>query len=282
MSFSPPRRRRRLDILIPSSFSKDTPHLREKTLRAGVLARTLAAARVDTLILYHEDPENPEEANAKQLKLLMDYLNTAPYLRRRLYPLRRELRYVGVLPPLNTPTHPESPSLEAEHWREGLVVSSNKVSVVEAGLGKPLKLGRRLRKGARVILHLKPGKHGVRVKASSWRKTPVYPGFRTAIVEEPLRRVAEAYDYRVATSRYGQEIGEALPTLKTRVEKAEKICVAFGSQRQGLREILQQQGSTLEEAFDITVNTLPNQGVRTIRTEEAVAYTLAVLNLVLE
>lgn len=281
MSFSPPRRRKRLDVLIPSSFSKDTPHLREKTLRAGILARTLAASRVDTLILYHEDPENPEKVNAEQLKLLMDYLNTAPYLRRRLYPLRRELRYVGILPPLNIPTHPESPSLEVEHWREGLVVSSNRVSVVEAGLGKPLKLRRRLRKGARIILHLKPGKHGVRVKATSWRKAAVYPGFRTAIVEEPLREVAEAYDYRVATSRYGQDIKEALPTLKTRLGEAEKICVAFGSQRQGLREILQQQGSTLEEAFDVTVNTLPNQGVRTIRTEEAVAYTLAILNLVL-
>ena len=45
------RRDRRLDVLIPSSFAEDTPHLRDRTLRVGMLARFLAAARVDTLIL---------------------------------------------------------------------------------------------------------------------------------------------------------------------------------------------------------------------------------------
>ena len=72
----PPPRRTRLDVLIPSSYSRDSPHQRDKMLRFGMLARFLAAARVDTLIIYHEDPENPDRRNAEHLRLVMEYLNT--------------------------------------------------------------------------------------------------------------------------------------------------------------------------------------------------------------
>jgi len=46
--------------------------------------------------------------------------------------------------------------------------------------------------------------------------------------------------------------------------------------------VAERQGFRLEECFDHVLNTFPMQGVRTIRTEEAIAYTLAILNLVLE
>jgi predicted SPOUT superfamily RNA methylase MTH1 len=42
----------------------------------------------------------------KLIKTIFDYINTAPYLRRRLYPVVPELRFAGLLPPLNIPSHP--------------------------------------------------------------------------------------------------------------------------------------------------------------------------------
>ena len=277
----PPRRSLRLDVLIPSSFSRDTPHPRDRTMRLGMLARALAAARVDTLVIYHEDPGRPEEANARLIKMVMDYLNTAPYLRRRLYPLARELRYAGILPPLNIPTHPESLEVGGEHWREGLVVSGGEVSVIEAGMGRPIKVGRRLVEGSRILVHVKPGKRRPRITVRSRRKAPIYPGFKTTIVGEPLREITRGYGLSIATSRKGRDIREAMEELREMAGKAGRICVAFGAARQGLAEILQQQGASLEEAFHMALNTMPMQGVRTIRTEEAVYYTLAILNLVL-
>ena len=279
--FQAPRRGKRLDVLIPSSFAEDTPHLRDKTLRTGMLARFLAAARVDTLILYHVDPAEPDDSNAGFLKLLMEYLNTAPYLRKRLYRIRRELRYAGVLPPLNIPTHPESRSIDVEHYREGLVLESDRGSLIEAGLGKPIKVRKRLKKGARIILKISPSRGRLKASAVSRRKSEIYPGFRVGVAGEKLSEIVKVYDLRIATSRKGRDILTLLDELRKRIGEAKRICIAFGSDREGLYEIAERQGFSLEESFDYVLNTFPGQGVKTIRVEEAVAYTLAIFNLLL-
>ena len=279
--FQAPRRGKRLDVLIPSSFAKDTPHLRDRTLRTGMLARFLAAARVDTLILYHVDPAKPDDSNAGFLKLLMEYLNTAPYLRKRLYRIRRELRYAGVLPPLNIPTHPESRSIDVEHYREGLVLESDKGSLIEAGLGKPIRVRKRLKEGTRIILKISPSRGRLKVSAISRRKSEIYPGFRVGVAGEKLSEIVKAYDLRIATSRKGRDILTLLDELRKRIDEAKRICIAFGSAREGLYEIAERQGFSLEGSFDYVLNTFPGQGVKTIRVEEAVAYTLAIFNLLL-
>ncbi len=282
-AFAAPKRRVRLDVLIPSSFSREASSLRDKMLRLGMLARLLAAARVEALIIYHEDPRSPDKRNAELIKLVMDYLNTAPYLRRRLFRLKPELRYAGLLPPLNIPTHPERAGLDYPHYREGLVVSSGSKSVVEAGLEKPIKLRRKLAKGSRVVLKIEPRGDGkVGIIARSRRSAEVYPGFRTAIVGERLPEILGGYDLRIATSRRGSDLRELLPALREACAGRSRICVAFGASREGLYEISEKQGFKPEECFDYVVNVMPAQGVRTIRTEEAVAYTLAILNLILD
>ena len=276
--FEAPRRGVRIDVLIPSSFSREAQSARDRMLRLGLLARALAAARVETLIIYHEDPGSPDEENARRIKLVMDYLNTAPYLRRRVFGLVPELRYAGVLPPLNLPTHPERPGLDYPHYREGLVISSGSRSVVEAGLGRPIRVRRRLARGSRIFLRVEPGERP-RIRVYSWRRCPVYPGFRTAVVGERIPEIVEGYDLRIATSRRGVDVREALEGL--RGFGGSRACVAFGASREGLYEIAARQGFGLEECFDRVLNVMPGQGVRTIRTEEAVAYALAILNLVL-
>lgn len=262
-------------MLLPSSLAADTPHLRERTFRVSMVARFLASFRVDNLILYDEDLKPTR--NAEFVREVMEYLNTAPYLRRRLFPLKRSLRYVGSLPPLNIPTHPESPEEREHHYREGLVVSAGRVSVVEAGLGRPVKVRRRLKRGARVVVEVDPPSGRVRVM--SRRKAPVYAGFRTAVVSEPLDRIAAGYDLRLATSRLGKPVDELAGTLASKLRSARSVCVAFGSARRGLYEIARLQGFSLEEAFDAVLNVAPTQGVRTIRTEEAVGIALAALSL---
>ncbi len=210
--FEAPRRGVRIDVLIPSSFSWEAQSARDRMLRLGLLARALAAARVETLIIYHEDPGSPDEENARRIKLVMDYLNTAPYLRRRVFGLVPELRYAGVLPPLNLPTHPERPGLDYPHYREGLVISSGSRSVVEAGLGRPIRVRRRLARGSRVFLRVEPGERP-RIRVYSWRRCPVYPGFRTAVVGERIPEIVEGYDLRIATSRRGRDFREVSEEL---------------------------------------------------------------------
>lgn len=274
------RRRVRIDVLMPSSFSLESHHPVEKMVRLGSVARALAACRVETLIIYHEEPGSPLEENARHIKLVMDYMNTAPYLRRIVFPLKAGLRYAGALPPLNIPTHPEKPSLNVEHFREGLVTSSGRGSVIEAGLGRRIKVARRLREGARVVVLVRPSDGSIRFKVYSKRRAKVYSGFKTAVVAGKLDEIVKGYDVKIATSRQGTDVRDVLEELGGRLQNAEKICVVFGSAKRGLHEIAGLQGIKLEEIFDYVLNTFPGQGVRTIRTEEALAYTLGIINLI--
>ena len=55
--------------------------------------------------------------------------------------------------------------------------------------------------------------------------------------------------------------------------------VVFGSPTRGLFEIAADENVPLEKFLDFVVNTVPGQGTETVRTEEAVLASLAVLNM---
>jgi hypothetical protein len=57
------------------------------------------------------------------------------------------------------------------------------------------------------------------------------------------------------------------------------MAVVFGGPHAGLLEICKRQGIDAKEFFDVVVNTIPNQGTATVRTEEALIATLALLNV---
>jgi len=59
------------------------------------------------------------------------------------------------------------------------------------------------------------------------------------------------------------------------------VLVAFGSPKQGLREILAHEGIKMEDIDAMTINTVPHQGTETVRTEEAIYITLAVINIII-
>jgi len=54
--------------------------------------------------------------------------------------------------------------------------------------------------------------------------------------------------------------------------------VAFGAPSRGLYEIAEEEGAKLEAIVDFVVNTIPEQGTATVRTEEALLATLAIFN----
>ena len=62
-------------------------------------------------------------------------------------------------------------------------------------------------------------------------------------------------------------------------QMAERILVAFGAPSRGLHEIVKKENSRLEDIADFIVNTVPEQGTETVRTEEALIATLAIMNV---
>lgn len=280
--WGPRRRDHAIHVFIPSSYAGDAPHLREKTLRIGFLCRALAIFRVEELVIYHEDPKNPDLRGAELLKSIADYMNTAPYLRKTAFKLRKELRYVGLLPPLNIPTHPVSPEPPEDGYelREGRVVKMGPAYFVVAGLRKPIPLKSPMREGTKLILLTTRKGNRLKYRIVSKSKLKFYTGFRTKIHGGTLEELLKNYPIKIATSRNGTDVRKVMDKLVEEVRKKRgPICVAFGSYRMGLEEICGVIKKDVSELFDFVINLVPEQGVRSIRTEEAVYATLSVLNL---
>ncbi|HIE19331.1 TPA: hypothetical protein EYP75_06355 [Candidatus Bathyarchaeota archaeon] len=83
----------------------------------------------------------------------------------------------------------------------------------------------------------------------------------------------------IATSRRGDPVMKNAGKLLNRWKRSRWVLIAFGSPTQGLQEIIRQEKIKLERVVHFIVNTIPNQGVKTVRTEEAIYATLAALNI---
>ena len=82
----------------------------------------------------------------------------------------------------------------------------------------------------------------------------------------------------IATSRYGEPLDIDL-LMKVGAECGTKdVSIAFGAPHKGIFEYMQDEGTPISR-FDYMVNSVPGQGTETIRVEEAIVATLAILNM---
>ncbi|MFQ6073584.1 MAG: putative RNA uridine N3 methyltransferase [Candidatus Bathyarchaeia archaeon] len=282
---APKRRTRRVSVAIPASFVSDTPHLREKTFRIGLVGRAAAIFRVDEIIVYPDMPNVDQTKDANLLALILSYMETPQYLRKRLFKIRPELRYAGVLPPLRTPHHPLTNRLKrltiGEH-REGVVVSSStKGSFVDVGVEQlAFILGKRLTPNTRVTVRIIQLQKQFLATLASREEIEAYWGYRATISNVPFGQLTKRqnFDLVIATSRKGKPVMQVMDTLKEKWKASKRILISFGAPTQGLYEIVAQEHRELEDIAHFVVNTIPNQGTETVRTEEALYATLAVLN----
>jgi hypothetical protein len=276
---------RRLSIAIPASVVSDTPHLREKTSKIGLIGRAAAIFRVDEIIIYSDNQKINQTADIDLIATLLSYMETPQYLRKRLFKIRPELQYAGVLPPLRTPHHPldrKMKNLKIGEYREGVTVSRIKEdTLVDIGVERQaMILKKRLPIGKRVTVKIvMVGKH-VQVEVANRDDIPKYWGYTVSVEKNSLGNVVKnrGFDLIIATSRYGVPLGEVVEKIAEEWRKANAIVVAFGAPAQGLHEILRNEGLSLDDVVDFVVNTIPEQGTETVRTEEALIASLAILN----
>jgi len=287
MSWMVEKRRKKLTVAIPSSFVSDIPHLREKTLRVGLLARAAAIYRVDEILIYAPSPETHRE-DAEFLRTILSYLETPQYLRRRIFPMSPKMQYVGILPPLRTPHHPVQKTDRAPQpaYREGIVVGSDgHLATVDIGMSRNVAVAvAGLRKGKRVTVKIDKTSQGERYSVVSKEEVPFYWGYDVSV---STRMLGETLRHRqkelvLMTSRYGKPICDVTQKLKEEIGRTSRIMVVFGSPQEGLTEILVRERLQPQAFTEMVLNTIPNQGTETVRTEEAVCATLAILNVLEE
>jgi methyltransferase len=279
-----PRRHQRLSVALPSSFTKDVPHLREKTSRVGLIARSLAIFRVDEAVIYNDQNGVSSAREASLLEKLLAYQETPQYLRKALFKQDPDLQFSGILPPLRIPSHPNIADPRIGEIREGLVIESGPRSVVNAGFRATVEVSSKLRPLERVtikLVQISPRLQGELVEPT---RLPIYWGFRVKRTNLTLSRLiwSRNQDLTISTSRKGKVVREVLNDLTLRWKSSQRPLVLFGSPSEGVPEILAKEGTDIRKMVDFNLNMIANQGVETVRTEEAVLATMSILNLLEE
>jgi hypothetical protein len=278
--------RKKLSVAIPASIVSDTPHLREKTSKIGLIGRAAAIFRVNEIIIYPDNPKVNQTADMDLTAVLLAYMETPQYLRKRLFKLKPELRYAGILPPLRTPHHPLNrriKKLKIGEYREGVTVSKTKGGMlVDIGVEQPALIPNRLLSiGKRVTVKIINVDKRVEGELANRDEIPEYWGYKVTVEKHPFGKMVKnrGFDLTIATSKYGVPFADVAEKIAEKWRKANNILVAFGAPTQGLYETVRYEGFNLEDVADFVVNTIPMQGTETVRTEEAFIASLAILNI---
>lgn len=293
-------------IALPGSIIDNAQSPELRTYLAGQIARTATVFNVDEIVVYCEAGFETEGKASLEgefkgagrgsdpnifLARVLQYLETPQYLRKALFPVHRDLKYAGLLNPLDATHHVRM--THDSPYREGVVlhrpVRQNQGSWVNVGLLKDIQLNRVLPAGTRVTVAVddhvgstsRKVIRGKPVAASEPReKLGLYWGY-TIRVAKTISEIwtqcphQGGYDLSMGTSENGENVhGISMPPFK-------HLLIVFGGLA-GLEEAVKAdegiRATDPSELFDRYVNTCVGQGSGTIRTEEAIPITLGAIH----
>jgi predicted SPOUT superfamily RNA methylase MTH1 len=241
---------------------------------------------VNEIVVYADNPKANQSADVDLVATLLAYVETPQYLRKRLFRLEPRLQYAGILPPLRTPHHPlnrKIKNLKVGEYREGVVLSKTEEgALVDIGVEQPaLMREKQWATGERLTLRITKTGEKVEVRTANRDEIPDYWGYNVTIERDSLKKLIEnrKFNLTIATSRKGAKFADIAEELGGKWKTASSVLVAFGAPTRGLYEIAADEGTNLNDLMDFVVNTIPTQGTETVRTEEAVLATLAILNV---
>lgn len=288
-----------VSIAVPGSIIDNAQSLELATRLAGQVARAATIFRIDEIIVVDnksisEDTStetvlnnsDDNESGAAFLLRILTYLETPQYLRKDLFPKHNSLRFVGLLSPLDAPHH-----LRKHEWcsyREGITrknLDGGSVgTLVDVGLSKNVVVDEVVVAGKRVTVAMGTNRNIDRdqlrkiVPPSTPREDGMYWGYRVRYASNISSVFKNSpykggYDHQIGTSEHGLVINSSelsLPSFR-------HLLIAFGGLA-GLEECVEEdenlKGKAVRNIFDLYLNTCPNQGSRTIRTEEAIFISL--------
>lgn len=276
----------RLAIAIPASVISDTPHLREKTAKIGLIGRAAAIFRVQEIHVYPDNTRVNQTLDLNFIAKLLNYIETPQYLRKRLYKIEPDLQYAGILPPLRTPHHPTSGKnrdLKVGEYREGIIIGKSKEGLtVDIGVQTMALLReRQFTVDERLTVQVVRSGDHIEVQSVNREDVPTYWGFQVKIEETSFGHMLknENFDLVISTARIADNFTDVSEKIAKRWNNASRVMVAFGAPTRGLHEIAKDEGLRIEDLSDFVVNTVPMQGTATVRTEEALFASLAIFNV---
>ena len=266
-----------LSIFIPNSFLSESKDLKIRTYKVGILGRALAIFQADNVIIYNDNHDKNEDGDLDGdfIAEVLSYMNTPQYLRKKAFPIRPELKHVGILPPLRTPHHPVNNQPDVGDYRQGFTVKRNKKGTfVDIGMDKLAFCKEQL--SVKRIFDFKITKIAKKeVIVTPDKPDDVYWGYNVMSSNKSLKNSLKLIkpNLVVETTRYGDYIDSIFDELKPKVDESKSIAILFGGPYSSIQEDVSNPNWDL-----VKVNTIPNQGTETVRTEEAVVATLSLFN----
>lgn len=266
-----------LSIFIPNSFLSESKDLKIRTYKVGILGRALAIFQADNVVIYNDDHVKNEdgEMDGEFIAEILNYMNTPQYLRKQAFPIRPELKHVGILPPLRTPHHPVNSQPDVGDYRQGFTVKRNKKGTyVDIGMDKLAFCKEQL--SVKRIFDFKITKIAKKeVIVTPDKPDDIYWGYNVISSTKSLKNSLKLIkpNLVVETTRYGDYINSIFDELKPKLDESKSIAILFGGPYSSIQEDVSNPNWDL-----FKINTLPGQGTETVRSEEAVVATLSLFN----
>ena len=283
-----------LSILIPSSIVDNAQSKELRTYLIGELARTIGIFKISEVIIFHDKLKDNSKDYINYFIKNLQYLETPQYLRKTLFPMSEDLKLSGLMNPLESQHH-----LRKDEWspyREGCVLDrpvSGEYSWVNIGLNKDCKIDQKLPPKTRVTVKLNEKNFNNKLKyytgtpvsmSEPFLKNGTYWGYVVRVCETYKDIIndsiyEEGYDFIIGTS----DKGENYKTANFAKKKDFKHCLIIFGGISGIEGMMiddehnKINSSNISKNFDLYLNTCMNQGLRTIRTEEAILISLAVI-----
>lgn len=296
-----------ISIAIPGSIIDNAQSQELRTHLVGLIARAATIYRVDEIIIFDDSPtSNVTTTKLQQLETsdgiktarpcciqfarILQYLECPQYLRKFFFPIHNDLKFTGLLSPLDSQHHLRITNEFL--YREGIITNKqhSKGSFVNVGLLNDVLVDKQLPEGLRVTVKL-PQKSDLKSKKLKGKivspseprsRTGIYWGYNVRIASSISQVFSQSpyengYDVTIGTSDKGDDVRE----VESKSLKFNHLLIVFGGLL-GLESAVENdENLTIDDPsllFDHYFNVVPEQGSRTVRTEEAVFITLAVLN----
>ena len=282
-----------LSILLPSSIIDNAQSKELRTYLIGEIARIIGIFKISEIIILHDKLKENSKDYLNYFVKNLQYLETPQYLRKTLFPKSEDLIMSGLMNPLESQHH-----LRIDEWcpyREGCVINRPvkegvNSSWVNIGLKKDCKINQRLPEKTRLTIKLNEKGFDNKLKYYSGEpvsmsepleKLGLYWGYIVRVCENFNEIFSQSiynenYDFIIGTSDKGENYKYANYNKKKDFKHA---LIIFGGIQgiEGMFDYDEHNKKNIDNIFDLYLNTCVNQGLRTIRTEEAILISLAVI-----
>ena len=266
----------KISVAIPDSSLIEEPSPLDKALKISQIARACSIFRVNTIYVYHE--ADGRDRDRSLLRITLRFLETPQYLRRTLFRKTDELKFAGSLSPLKIPSHVQTPDpkkVKQGDIRDGVIVFARGGKYIDVGFEQLIPYHGSEDAGKRIIVQFKEGFPNFSVKQIRREEIKQYWGYEVKESSSLSNLLSTWNSHVIFTSRKGKTIHRTQKYFQELSDS--EVLVVFGSPKRGVHEILGKALGTIPRSQ--ILNFFPDQATETVRMEEAILGTLAILNI---